>query len=64
MAILMTDFDFETADSSVQVTDGPVSLAIVEYCLTMTRRLGLLAGIVPQDLPELVPFQLPPILAG
>jgi hypothetical protein len=46
------------------VTGGPESHAIVEFCSMMTRRLGVLAGIAPQDLPESVPFELPPILAG
>jgi hypothetical protein len=64
MAIIVTDLDFETADWSLQATDGPEDLTIVEFCSTMTRRLGLFAGIAPQDLPEPVPFELPPILAG
>ncbi|HKN92330.1 MAG TPA: hypothetical protein VJ622_18865 [Acidimicrobiia bacterium] len=64
MAIMMTDLDFETADPLLQAADRPQDLTIVEFCSTMTRRLGLLAGIVPQDLPEPVPFELPPVLAG
>ena len=64
MAIMMTDLDLETADLSLQATDSAGALAIVEWCSVMTRRLGVLAGIVPQDLPEPVPFELPPVLAG
>lgn len=64
MAIMVTDLDFETADWSLQATDRPEDLTIVEFCSAMTRRLGLLAGIVPQDLPAPVPFELPPFLAG
>ena len=65
MAIMMTDLDFETVDSSLQdVTGGPDSHAIIEFCSMMTRRLGVLAGIAPQDLPESVLVELPPILAG
>ena len=49
MATMVTDLDFETADWSLQATDRPEALTIVEFCSAMTRRLGLLAGIVPQD---------------
>jgi hypothetical protein len=45
------------------VTNSPEAHSIVD-CSMMTRGLGLLAGIVPQDLPESVPFELPPALAG
>ena len=64
MAIMVTDLDFETADWSLEATDRPEHLTVVEFCSTLTRRLGLLAGILPQDLPEPVPFKLPPVLAG
>ena len=64
MAIMMTDLDLETAHWSPPLTDRPQALTIVEFCSVMTRRLGLQAGIVSPDLPEAVPFTLPPILVG
>ena len=64
MTIMLTDPDVETAHSPLRATDRPEALAIVEFCSMMTRRLGLLAGTAPADLPEPVPFKLPRFLAG
>jgi hypothetical protein len=65
MAILTTDLDFESIDVSLdELRHSREGLTIVEYCSMMTRKLGLLASGVPQALPEPVPFELPPYVAG